>query len=239
MQMINVTNLTKEYRDFRLNRISFNLEPGKIAGFIGVNGSGKTTTIRLLLNLAKADAGKIKIFDKDINVSEKEIKNHIGVVMDDGYFFQKLSIDDMKGIIAPAYTDWSDKVFYAYLDRFELSRKQKIESLSKGMKMKFALAIALSHNADLLILDEPSSGLDPLVRSELNNILLEFVSNGENSAFLSTHITSDLDKIADEIIFLDKGNLVFQRSKAALLEENAGYTNIEEIMIDYLEGKRK
>lgn len=238
MKVIEVNNLRKRYGDFLLNNISFTADEGKIVGFIGVNGSGKTTTIRLLLHLIEDDGGEIKIFGLNIGKNEKEIKNKIGVVMDEGYFYSKITIEEMKKIISPAYSKWNDAVFYSYLNKFNLKKKQKIETLSKGMKMKLSLAFALSHDADLLIMDEPSSGLDPMIRSELNKILKDYVRGKNKTVFMSTHIISDLDKIADDIIFINRGNLVFQKSKEELLDENKNFINIEDIMMSYLEDKR-
>lgn len=150
--------------------------------------------------------------------SEKQIKNRIGIVLDDGCFYEELSLAEMKSIISAAYTEWSELDFKRYMDLFSLDPKQKINTLSKGMKMKYALALALSHNAELLIMDEPTSGLDPLIRSQLLKVLTDYMENGGKGVFLSTHITSDLDKIADMLIMINNGRIVFQEEKDYLLD---------------------
>lgn len=151
--IIEVKNLVKRYPSFSLNYISFSLPEGSVSGFIGANGAGKTTTIRSILNLARKDAGEVKIFGLHADEHEQEIKDRIGIIMDDGYFYNDLSMKDMKSIIAPAYSKWSDDDYQSYMRKFELDPKQKISTLSSGMKLKFALVMALSHQAELLIMD--------------------------------------------------------------------------------------
>lgn len=179
------------------------------------HGSAK---VRSILNLAHKDAGTIKIFGLDTVKHEQEIKDRIGIVMDGSYFYNELSMQDMKSIIAPAYSKWSDADYRSYMEKFELDPKQKISTLSKGMRMKFALVLALSHQAELLIMDEPTSGLDPLVRSQFLGIVMDYMENGGKGVFFSTHITSDLDKIADMLVLIDGGKIVFQQSKDDLLD---------------------
>ena len=154
----------------------------------------------------------------DLSSNEKEIKERIGIVLDDGGFYDELTLSEMKSIIASAYKSWSNDDYNMYLARFSLNPKQKISTLSKGMRMKYALALALSHKAEFLIMDEPTSGLDPLIRNQLLEILKEFMDNGGRGVFFSTHITSDLDKIADTLIMLDEGHIVFQEDKDSLLD---------------------
>lgn len=216
--ILEVNGLVKRYPAFSLDNISFTLPEGCVTGFIGANGAGKTTTIRSILNLARKDAGTIKVFGQDADEHEQEIKDRIGIVMDGSYFYNDLSMRDMKSIIAPAYSKWSDVDYRSYMEKFELDPKQKISTLSSGMKMKFALVLALSHQAEVLILDEPTSGLDPLVRRQFLGIVMDYMKNGGKGVFFSTHITSDLDKIADMIILIDKGRIVFQQSKDELLD---------------------
>ena len=216
--ILRVENLNKSYKDFSLRDVSFSLPEGCITGFIGINGSGKTTTLRTILGLAKKTSGNIRIFGLDMEKNAKEIKDRIGVVLDDGCFYDELSLAEMKSIISSAYTNWSEQDFKRYMDLFALEPKQKISSLSKGMKMKYALALALSHNAELLIMDEPTSGLDPLVRSKLLKVLTDYMENGGKGVLFSTHITSDLDKIADMLIMIDNGRIVFQEEKDFLLD---------------------
>ncbi|MBR3382684.1 MAG: ABC transporter ATP-binding protein [Clostridia bacterium] len=244
-KVLEIKGLRKKYKDFCLEDVSFALPTNCITGFIGTNGAGKTTTIRSILGLAKKDAGEISVFDLDFRKHEQEIKNRIGVVLDDGGFYDTLSMKEMKSIIAPSYTKWDEKCYKEYMDRFSLNQNQKISTLSKGMKMKFSLALALSHNADLLIMDEPTSGLDPLIRSQLLEILLEFMQDENKSVFFSTHITSDLDKIADIIILINQGKLIFQQNKDDLLDGHRkvkGYSEkltpeARKLFIDYSENE--
>ena len=216
--ILEVNGLVKRYPAFFLDNISFSLPEGCVTGFIGANGAGKTTTIRSILNLAHKDAGTIKIFGLDAEEHEKEIKDRIGIIMDGSYFYNDLSMRDMKSIIAPAYSKWSDADYQSYMDKFDLDPKQKISTLSSGMRMKYALVLALSHQAELLIMDEPTSGLDPLVRSQFLEIIKEYMKNGGKGVFFSTHITSDLDKIADMLILINGGKIIFQRNKDDLLD---------------------
>lgn len=216
--ILEVENLNKSYGDFSLTDVTFSLPESCITGFIGINGAGKTTTLRTLLGLAKKRSGSVRIFGLDMEKNEQQIKNRIGVVLDDGCFYDELSLAEMKSILSPAYTTWSEQDFKRYMDLFSLDPKKKINTLSKGMKMKYALALALSHHAELLIMDEPTSGLDPLIRSQLLNVLTEYMENGGKGVFFSTHITSDLDKIADMLIMINNGRIVFQEDKDFLLD---------------------
>ena len=217
--ILRVKNLNKSYKNFSLTDVSFSLSEGCITGFIGINGAGKTTTLRTILNLAKKDSGNIQFFGLDMDKNEQQIKNRIGVVLDDGCFYEELSMAEMKSILASAYTDWSEQDFKHYMDMFSLDPKRKINTFSKGMKMKYALTLALSHNAELLIMDEPTSGLDPLSRSQLLNVLNDYMENGGKGVLFSTHITSDLDKIADMLIMIHNGRIVFQEEKDFLLDD--------------------
>ncbi|MCF6462129.1 ABC transporter ATP-binding protein [Clostridium sp. Cult1] len=216
--ILEVNNLRKEFKNFTLEDISFNLEPGYIMGFIGPNGAGKSTTIKLIMNLVKKDGGEIKVFGKDHIKYEKEIKDRIGFVYDENYYYEDLTIKQMKNIVASFYSKWDDNQFNYYIHEFGLNPKVKIKTLSKGMKMKFSLAIALSHNADLIIMDEPTSGLDPVFRREILDILYSIIQDENKSIFFSTHITTDLEKIADYITFINKGKVVFSKSKDEVLE---------------------
>jgi len=218
--ILEVTGLNKSYKDFSLTDVSFTLPDDCITGFIGVNGAGKTTTIRTILGLTHKTSGSIKIFGKDMESNEQELKNRIGIVLDldEGYFYDELTMDEMKSIIAPAYSRWNEKDYKEYLDRFSLNPRQKIATLSRGMRMKFALTLALSHGADLLIMDEPTSGLDPLVRSQLLEIMTNFMKQGGKGVFFSTHITSDLDKVADMLILIHGGKILFEQERDILLD---------------------
>jgi ABC-2 type transport system ATP-binding protein len=216
--ILEVKELKKTFNSFSLDNISFSLQENCITGFIGINGAGKTTTMKSILGLISKDGGDISIFGKHMKDNEREIKNRIGVVMDEGYFYDNITIKQMKNIIAPAYSNWDDNTFNQYIERFNLKVNQKIETLSKGMRMKFALSLALSHNADLLIMDEPTSGLDPLIRNELMDILLEFMKEDGKAVLFSTHILSDLDKVADIIIIVDDGKIILEEEKDILLD---------------------
>ncbi|MFT5872597.1 MAG: ABC-2 type transport system ATP-binding protein [Clostridium sp.] len=218
--ILEVNGLKKDFGDFYLDNVSFSLQEGCITGFIGINGAGKTTTIKSILGLVLKDAGSIKLFGKEIDKNEREMKNRIGVVLDEGYFYEDMTLKEMKIIIAAAYSNWDEVVFKGYIHRFKLKLNKKISTLSKGMRMKYSIALALSHHADLLIMDEPTSGLDPLVRNELMDILLEFMREKGKSVFFSTHITSDLDKVADVLLLIDNGKIVFNEEKDMLLDNH-------------------
>lgn len=216
--MLEINNLSKEFfMGFKLDNITFDLEPGYIMGLIGPNGAGKSTLIKLIMNLIKKDSGEIKIFGKDYIKFEKEIKDRIGFVYDESVFYENLSIQDMKNIIAPFYSKWDDKAFYDYLKKFDLGPLYIIKKLSKGMKMKFALSLALSHHAELIIMDEPTAGLDPIFRRELLDVLYDVVQDENKSIIFSTHITTDLDRIADYITYIKNGKLVFSDSKDEIM----------------------
>lgn len=216
--ILEVSGLNKRYGDFALKDISFYLPDGCITGFVGINGAGKTTTLRSILGLTNKVSGNIKFFGMNINGNESKIKDRIGIVLDEGGFYDELKLSEMKNVIAPAYRNWCEQDFIDYMEQFSLNPKQKINTLSKGMRMKYALALALSHKAELLIMDEPTSGLDPLVRSQLLNILKDYMGKGGKGVFFSTHITSDLEKIADMLIMIDGGEIVFQEEKDQLLD---------------------
>lgn len=217
--ILEVKGLNKNYQNFSLQDVSFSLPEGCITGFIGTNGAGKTSTLKSILGLTPKISGDIRLFGMDMAANEKEIKERMGIVLDDGGFYDELSLSEMKNIVASAYKLWDENEYGEYLERFSLNPKQKINTLSKGMRMKYALALALSHKAELLIMDEPTSGLDPLIRSQLLDILKEFMDNGGRGVFFSTHITSDLDKIADMLIMIDNGQIIFQEEKDILLDE--------------------
>lgn len=216
--ILEVTGLNKSYGDFSLSDVSFSLEEDCITGFIGINGAGKTTTIRTILGLVTRASGTVKLFGKDMDKYEQELKDRIGIVLDDGGFYDELSMAEMKSIISPAYSRWNEQDYKIFMERFSLNPRQKIATLSKGMRLKFALTLALSHQADLLIMDEPTSGLDPLIRSQLMDILRDFMKQGGKGVFFSTHITSDLDKVADMLILIDKGKILFEEEKDMLID---------------------
>lgn len=219
--VLDVRNLNKSYGDFCLNGLNFKLEKGYVMGFIGPNGSGKSTTIKSIMNLIKKDSGSISVFGMDNVKDERKIKEKIGFVYDENIFYGMLTINEMKNIIAGFYRRWDENKFKEYIKHFELNPNKVIDKLSKGMKIKFALALALSHGAELILMDEPTSGLDPAFRSELMDILYNVIQNEEMSIFFSTHITADLEKIADYITFINKGSMVFSESKEEVLQKYA------------------
>lgn len=228
--ILEIKGLYKEFKSFSIKGIDLTLDRGYIMGFIGPNGAGKSTTIKLIMNLFKKDGGEIKVFGKDHIKYEQEIKNRIGFVYDENYFYEGLTVSEMKWIIAPFYKTWNEKIFQKYIRDFDLDPKKKIKELSKGMKMKFSLAVALSHNADLLIMDEPTSGLDPLIRSELLDILSEVIQDENKAVFFSTHITSDLDKIADFVTLIHQGEIILSMAKDDLLNNYALVKGGKEIL---------
>lgn len=219
--ILEVSNLSKDFKDFSLQDISFNLKKGYIMGFIGPNGAGKTTTIKLIMNLIKRNSGEVRVFGLDNLDYEQQIKQKIGFVYDENYFYEELNAIDIKRVIGSVYEDWDEGAYRAYLDRFKLPAKKAIKTYSKGMKMKLSLAMALSHHAELLIMDEPTSGLDPVFRSEVLDILQEFMMAENRGILFSTHITSDLEKIADYICFINEGRIILNCSREELVERYA------------------
>jgi len=204
--IIEIKNLKKKYDDkFELGEIDISIPKGVIVGLIGKNGAGKTTLIKSMLNIIKIDSGEIKIFGKDYKKEEKFIKEDIGVVLDNMFFPELLNAKDINSSMKDIYKNWDSKLYFSYLKEFDLPESKPLKSMSKGMRKKLEIVSALAHKPKLLILDEPTSGLDPVVRNEVLDIFLKFIEDEEHSILLSTHITSDLEHIADEIIFMDKG----------------------------------
>lgn len=217
---IEIKDLTKKYDGFMLDNISFNVPKGSIMGFIGQNGAGKTTTIRLLLNLIKKDSGSIRMFGLDNTEHEKEIKSKISAVFDELPFHDMLNANQLSVILSGIFPDWDKNTFNNYLDRFALPRKKRFGEFSKGMKMKLQIAVSLSHGAKLLIMDEATTGLDPVVRNEILDIFLEFLQDESNSILLSSHITTDIEKIADRVTFIDKGRILLSENRDETVENH-------------------
>ena len=217
---IEISGLTKKYDGFTLDNVSFNVPKGSIMGFIGQNGAGKTTTIRTLLNITKCDAGSIKLLGLDHIQNEYEIKEHIAAVFDEIPFHESFNAIQVGKMFRGLYSGWDEQKYSEYLDRFSLPRKKKIAKFSKGMKMKLQISAALSHGARLLIMDEATTGLDPVVRNEILDIFREYLQDEENSILMSSHITSDLDKIADCVTFIDKGKILLTGYKDEILESH-------------------
>lgn len=219
--VIEFQNVCKSFEGFELKNLSLTVKKGFITGFIGGNGAGKSTTIKLMMNLLKPDSGSVSLFGLDYKNHEKEIKQRIGFVYDENVFYDNVTLAEMKRIIKPAYLNWDDRRFAHYAELFKLPLKKKLKSFSKGMMMKASLAIALSHHAELIIMDEPTSGLDPVFRRELLELLHQLMQDEKLTIFFSTHITADLDRIADYIAFLHNGELIFTKEYYRIEEEYA------------------
>ncbi len=215
--ILQIENLVKNYPGFCLDGISFSISKGTIVGIIGENGAGKTTTINLILHAIEKDAGKISVFGKDHLAYEKEIKQDIGVVQDECNLPLMFTASDIEAVMKKIYRNWDRAQYWALIQKFQLPHNQRISTFSKGMKVKMNFAIALAHQPKLLLLDEATSGLDPVMRDDVLDLLLEFVQNEENSVLFSSHITSDLSKIADYIAFLHEGKLLFYKAKDDLI----------------------
>lgn len=207
MNVVTVKNLTKIYPAFRLDNVSFSLEAGRIAGFVGRNGAGKTTTIKSMLNLVHPDGGEITYFGMSLAGNEAEIKSRVGYSTGTVNWYPRKKIRVIADIERNFYKNWDEEAYRKYLSMFELDENKAPFELSEGMKVKFNLLLALSHKAELLILDEPTSGLDPFSRDELLELFMKLRSEG-TAIFFSTHIISDLEKCADDIIYLSKGKTV-------------------------------
>ena len=208
-----VSNLSKSFQSFRLQDISFSLPKGYIMGLIGSNGSGKTTTVKLILNMLKRNSGEIKIMGLDNIADEKTVKSNLGVVFDSNYFCDEWTVAQAEAAISLFYKNWDRRKFNGLLQRFHIDPTKKVKELSRGMQMKLMISCAFSYDAKLLILDEPTSGLDPVARDELLDILSEYIEDGEHSVLFSTHITSDLERAADYITYIRYGELFFSGSK--------------------------
>lgn len=216
---IEIKKLTKKYDEkFTLGSLDLNIPSGYIIGLIGENGAGKTTLIKSILNIINVDSGNIKIFDKDYKKEESVIKEDIGVVLDNMFFPELLTPKDVNNVMKDVYKNWDDSLFTNYMDKFNLPINKAIKTMSKGMRKKLEIATALSHHPKLLILDEPTSGLDPVVRSEVLDIFLDFIKDENHTILLSTHITSDLERIADYIVFIDAGKIVLDKTRDDILE---------------------
>lgn len=215
---IEVNNLSKKYDTFELKNINFTVPKGSIVGFVGENGAGKTTTIKSILNITNS-SGNIKILGKDMKQYEKEIKQNIGVVLDDSFLSEYLTAKQINSIMKDIYNEWNENKYINYLKQFNLPINKLLKDYSSGMKMKLKIATAISHNPKLLILDEPTSGLDPVVRNEILDIFRNYIEEDETrSIFISTHITTDLEHISDYIVFIKNGEIIFNLPTIELLE---------------------
>lgn len=215
---LSVSGLTKKYKEFVLSDISFQVPRGAIVGLVGENGAGKSTTLNSILGLIHKDAGTISIMGKDIEKMNSAFKEKIGVVFDGTNFSEELTPKKLNKVLNGIFASWDEAYFFSLLEKLSLPVGRKIKSFSKGMKAKLSIAVAFAHHPKLLILDEVTSGLDPMVRDDMLDMFLDFVQNEENSILLSSHITSDLEKVADYIVFIHAGRLIFSKPKDELLE---------------------
>ena len=215
---LQVENLTKQYANFKLDNVSFVLPKGTIMGLIGENGAGKSTTIKAVLDLIKKDGGQVTFWGERLETS-KDLKEDIGVVFEGINFYEKLTLSQIGNISAASYRQWDARLYREYLERFKLLADKKVKELSKGMRMKLGIAVALSHQPKLLILDEATSGLDPVVRDDILDVFLDFVQDEEHSILMSSHISTDLEKIADYITFIHQGKVFFCKTKDELRYE--------------------
>ena len=216
--ILEIKNLSKKYDGFELKNVNIELPKGMIMGFIGENGAGKTTTIKAILNIINRDSGEIKIFGSDNKENERKIKEDIGVVLDDSFLSEYLNPSDINKIMKNIYKNWDEKLYFKYIEDFKLPKEKISKEYSSGMKMKLKIAVALAHHPKLLILDEPTSGLDPVARNEILDIFQEFIQDENKGIFVSTHITSDLEHIADYITFINNGEIIFTKTRDELLE---------------------
>lgn len=243
--VIEIKDLNKTYDKFKLDDINLNIPKGIIVGLIGENGAGKTTLIKSILNLINIDSGNIKIFGKSNIESDAIIKEDIGIVLDNMFFPEILNAKDINLIMKDIYKNWDSDLYFNYLEKFDIPLSKKIKDLSKGMRKKLEIITALVHKPKILILDEPTSGLDPVVRDEILDMFLEFIQDENNTILLSSHITSDLEHIADRIVFIDHGKLIMDEDKDEILDnygilkcKKDDFKNInKEDIISYKTGK--
>jgi ABC-2 type transport system ATP-binding protein len=218
--VIEIKNISKDYGDFKLEDVSFSVPEGSVCGFIGQNGAGKTTSIKLMLDVIKADKGEIFLFGENIKNDSARLREDIGVVFDEMGFHEFMTGRDINLMMKNIYQKWDEQVFFDYLKRFSLPAKKKCGDFSRGMRMKLQIAVALSHHAKLLIMDEPTSGLDPIVRNEMLQIFREFVVEEDHTILISSHITADLEKLSDEVVFINGGKIVLKGNKDEILEKH-------------------
>ncbi|WP_062106435.1 ABC transporter ATP-binding protein [Bacillus niameyensis] len=218
---VELQNVHKSFGRFEIKDVTLQVKKGFVTGFIGANGAGKSTIIKMIMNLLQPDSGEIRVFGKSYKKNEKAIKERIGFVFNDNILYGDLALRDMKKLIAPCYRQWDDYLFQQFCDRFELPLKQNTKSFSDGMKMKASLAFALSHHAEFLIMDEPTSNLDPIFRREFIDLLHDVMLDEQKTILLSTHNMSDLSSFADYITFIQKGQIVFSKEIHEIEEEYA------------------
>lgn len=215
---LTISGLTKKYREFTLSNISFEVPQGAIVGLIGENGAGKSTTLGAILGVVQKDAGQISIWGESVDSLKPDTKENIGVVFDGANFSEELTPKKLNKVLRGVYASWDESYFFSLLEKLSLPPQKKIKAFSKGMKAKLSIAVAFAHHPKLLILDEATSGLDPVVREDILDMLLDFVQDEENSILVSSHITTDLEKVADYIVFIHEGRVIFSGPKDELLE---------------------
>jgi ABC-2 type transport system ATP-binding protein len=237
MELLSVQNLSKKYEKFDLKNVSFKLEKGYIMGFIGRNGAGKTTTIKTMLNLVHADGGEVSFFGKEFKSHEFACKQKIALMLGGVTYYPKQKLNTIAGVVKRFYDQWDDAAYESYLARFDLDPNKKVDELSAGMKVKFALALAMSHQAQLLILDEPTSGLDPVSRDDMLELFQELIENGERSILFSTQITTDLEKCADFITYIKNGEIVASTEMDEFLDSYRIVKGTGEQLTEGLRGK--
>lgn len=241
--LIDLQNVSKTYKNFKLEGINFKLPKGCIMGFIGENGAGKSTTIKLILDIVKRESGNIKVFGQDNTKLSKEFHEKIGVVLDECCLPENLNVKEINHVFSTMYKTWDKNKFFDFITRFQLPEKKAIKEFSKGMKTKLAIASALSHATELLILDEATSGLDPIIRNEILDVFLEFIQEESHSILLSSHIISDLEKVCDYICFIHQGTIIFTENKDDLLEQygvlKCSLTEFQMMNQSFIKGYRK
>ncbi len=241
--LIDLQNVSKTYKNFKLEGINFKLPKGCIMGFIGENGAGKSTTIKLILDIVKKESGNIKVLGHDNTKLSKELQEKIGVVLDECCLPENLNVKEINQVFSAMYKTWDKNKFMDFISRFKLPEKKAVKEFSKGMKMKLTIATALSHATELLILDEATSGLDPIIRDEILDVFLEFIQEESHSILLSSHIISDLEKVCDYICFIHQGNIIFTENKDDLLERygvlKCSLTEFQSMNQNFIKGYRK
>ena len=220
--MLKVIDLCKRMnKDFALQNVSFEVPDGMIVGFIGANGAGKSTTLKCIINAFIPDSGRIEVFGQDLQQNEEATKQRIGYAASAFEYFPQLKLSRIVASYSTFFSEWDQNCFDGLCEKFGLDLTKRVKELSQGMKVKFALALALSHNAELYLFDEPTSGLDPIIRDEVLQLFRDIVSDGKKSILFSTHITSDLDKCADRVVYIDDGAIVLDSPKDELLDSHA------------------
>lgn len=240
---IEVKGLTKHYQGFTLDHVNFQVPAGSIVGFIGENGAGKSTTIKAILDLIHIDEGKVRILEEDAGMNNKAVKEQIGVVFDESYFPDGMKVPEIHKMMKHIFSGWEEEKFFRYAKEFKLPLDKKVKEFSRGMKMKLSIAVALSHHTKLLILDEATSGLDPVVRNEILDIFLDFIQEEDHTIFLSSHITSDIEKISDYILLIHEGRILLFENKDTLLYDyglvRCSHKQLEELNPEHIIGVQK